>query len=57
MASPKVDFPPVIALPANHAGIETTIHTMTRPMMVTGSSKSSAKAGKNLCLLKTSTTW
>lgn len=34
MASPKVDFPPVIALPANHAGIEMIIHTMTKPIMV-----------------------
>ena len=38
MASPKVDFPPVIALPANHAGIEMTIHRITKPMMVTSRS-------------------
>jgi hypothetical protein len=38
IASPKVDLPLVIALPANHAGIEMTIHKMTKPMMVTSRS-------------------
>jgi hypothetical protein len=35
MASPKVAFPPVTALPANHTGIETIIHRKIKPTMVT----------------------